>query len=53
MLPRQRLGVAILMFSGASDWAERQDRQEPQPVVRLGVLLDPPLTGFYMVTFRS
>jgi CDP-diacylglycerol--glycerol-3-phosphate 3-phosphatidyltransferase len=43
-------GVAILMFSGASDWADGKIARTLNQSSRLGVLLDPAVDRLYMVT---
>nr|WP_301147540.1 CDP-alcohol phosphatidyltransferase family protein [Mycobacterium simiae] len=42
--------VAILMFSGASDWADGKIARTLNQSSRLGVLLDPAVDRLYMVT---
>ncbi|HYB80547.1 MAG TPA: CDP-alcohol phosphatidyltransferase family protein [Mycobacterium sp.] len=42
--------VAILMFSGASDWADGKIARLLNQSSRLGVLLDPAVDRLYMVT---
>jgi CDP-diacylglycerol--glycerol-3-phosphate 3-phosphatidyltransferase len=42
--------VAILMFSGASDWADGKIARTLDQSSRLGVLLDPAVDRLYMVT---
>jgi CDP-diacylglycerol--glycerol-3-phosphate 3-phosphatidyltransferase len=42
--------VAILMFSGASDWADGKIARLLNQSSRLGVLLDPTVDRLYMVT---
>jgi cardiolipin synthase (CMP-forming) len=42
--------VAILMFSGASDWADGKIARALNQSSRLGVLLDPAVDRLYMVT---
>lgn len=42
--------VAILMFSGASDWADGKIARLLDQSSRLGVLLDPAVDRLYMVT---
>jgi CDP-diacylglycerol--glycerol-3-phosphate 3-phosphatidyltransferase len=42
--------VAILMFSGASDWADGKIARSLNQSSRLGVLLDPAADRLYMVT---
>src|SRR3984893_9400750 len=42
--------VAILMFSGASDWADGKIARSMNQSSRLGVLLDPAVDRLYMVT---
>ncbi|MGO9385856.1 MAG: CDP-alcohol phosphatidyltransferase family protein [Mycobacterium sp.] len=42
--------VAILMFSGASDWADGKIARVLNQSSRLGVLLDPAVDRLYMVT---
>jgi CDP-diacylglycerol--glycerol-3-phosphate 3-phosphatidyltransferase len=42
--------VAILMFSGASDWADGKIARTLNQASRLGVLLDPAVDRLYMVT---
>jgi CDP-diacylglycerol--glycerol-3-phosphate 3-phosphatidyltransferase len=42
--------VAILMFSGASDWADGKIARTMNQSSRLGVLLDPAVDRLYMVT---
>ena len=42
--------VAILMFSGASDWADGKIARLLDQSSRLGVLLDPTVDRLYMVT---
>ncbi|SOX54121.1 CDP-alcohol phosphatidyltransferase family protein [Mycobacterium ahvazicum] len=42
--------VAILMFSGASDWADGKIARSLNQSSRLGVLLDPAVDRLYMVT---
>jgi len=42
--------VAILMFSGASDWADGKVARLLNQSSRLGVLLDPAVDRLYMVT---
>src|SRR5256885_17188891 len=42
--------VAILMFSGASDWADGKIARTLNQASRLGVLLDPAADRLYMVT---
>ena len=42
--------VAILMFSGASDWADGKIARTLGQSSRLGVLLDPAVDRLYMVT---
>ncbi len=42
--------VAILMFSGASDWADGKIARTLNQSSRLGVLLDPAVDRIYMVT---
>lgn len=42
-------GVAILMFSGASDWADGKIARTLNQSSRLGVLLDPAVDRLYMV----
>ncbi|MFZ1177771.1 MAG: CDP-alcohol phosphatidyltransferase family protein [Mycobacterium sp.] len=42
--------VAILMFSGASDWADGKVARTLNQSSRLGVLLDPAVDRLYMVT---
>lgn len=44
------LAVAILMFSGASDWADGKIARTLNQSSRLGVLLDPAVDRLYMVT---
>ena len=42
--------VAVLMFSGASDWADGKIARTLNQSSRLGVLLDPAVDRLYMVT---
>ncbi|MEB3981335.1 CDP-alcohol phosphatidyltransferase family protein [Mycobacterium sp. 663a-19] len=42
--------VAILMFSGASDWADGKIARMLNQSSRLGVLLDPAVDRLYMIT---
>jgi CDP-diacylglycerol--glycerol-3-phosphate 3-phosphatidyltransferase len=42
--------VAILMFSGASDWADGKIARTMNQSSRLGVLLDPAVDRLYMLT---
>ena len=42
--------VAILMFSGVSDWADGKIARTLNQASRLGVLLDPAVDRLYMVT---
>ena len=42
--------VAILMFSGASDWADGKIARTLNQSSRLGVLLDPAVDRLYTVT---
>jgi CDP-diacylglycerol--glycerol-3-phosphate 3-phosphatidyltransferase len=42
--------VAILMFSGASDWADGKIARTLNQASRLGALLDPAVDRLYMVT---
>lgn len=44
------LAVAILMFSGASDWADGKIARLLDQSSRLGVLLDPAVDRLYMVS---
>lgn len=44
------LAVAILMFSGASDWADGKIARLLNQSSRLGMLLDPAVDRLYMVT---
>ncbi|CDO88771.1 CDP-diacylglycerol--glycerol-3-phosphate 3-phosphatidyltransferase [Mycobacterium triplex] len=44
------LAVAILIFSGASDWADGKIARTLNQSSRLGVLLDPAVDRLYMVT---
>lgn len=43
-------GVAVLMFSGASDWADGKIARLLDQSSRLGVLLDPAVDRLYMVS---
>ncbi|BBX58681.1 CDP-diacylglycerol--glycerol-3-phosphate 3-phosphatidyltransferase [Mycobacterium shottsii] len=48
--PAHGWAVAILMFSGASDWADGKIARLLNQSSRLGVLLDPAVDRLYMIT---
>src|SRR6202012_2520181 len=50
LAPAQGRAVGILMFSGASDWADGKIARSLNQSSRLGVLLDPAVDRLYMVT---